>query len=433
METLAIDGGRPVASNCWPDWPRPLEGIEELVASTLRSGRWALSGPWRGKRCQEQEFASRFAAYNGVAHCVPTANGTSALLIALESLDVGAGDEVIVPGLTWVASASAVLNVNAVPVLVDIDPATLCLDPAAVEAAITPRTRAINVVHLYSSMVDLDRITEIADRHGIPVLEDCAQAHGARWRDRPAGSWGRVGTFSMQQTKLLTAGEGGAVITDDSDLFDRLFQLRADGRRLTASPPGEYEMELIESSSVMGNNYCLSELAAALLIGNLEVLDKEHEIRHANAEQLKRLLADVPGVTPVETPVETPAGVTNRTYYQYALRIDTSEFAGQPIEWIRRALSAELGVPINRCYPPLSDNPLYQPRTKTRYHLSDEHVRRIDPARFDLPQARRAHAEVLTFHHAVLLADPAEIDHIAEGLDKVRRLAPDFGAMRPNQ
>lgn len=403
----------------WPVWPKPREHARELVAETLNSGRWALSGRWRGERSKEQTFAAEFAAYNGSVHCVPTASGTSALVVGLESLGVGAGDEVLVPGMTWVASATAVLNVNAVPVLVDIDPETLCVSPEAVEAAITPRTRAITVVHLYNSMVDMDKILDIAGRHSLPVLEDCAQAHGARWDGKRAGTMGALGTFSMQETKLLTAGEGGAVITDDADLADRLFQLRADGRRLTPTTLGLNEMELVERSSITGSNYCLSELGATVLLDQLTELDADNAVRAARAAALDAALAAVPGINPVRVMPK----VTSPTYYHYAVRCDRREFAGRPLATIARALRAELGYPVNLTYAPLNDNALYQPHTKRRYHLSDEHLRQIHPASYKLPEAHRAHGEILTLHHGFLLADEKRVTAVAEAFDKVRRLA----------
>lgn len=422
METLALTGGKPVTGRTWPMWPRPQEEARERLSRTLTSGRWALSGEWKGKRSNEQEFAERFAAYNGTGHCVPTANGTSALVIALEALGVGAGDEVLIPGLTWVASASAVLNVNAVPVLVDIDPETLCIDPTAIEAAITPRTRAISIVHLYCSMADMDRITDISRRYGIPILEDCAQAHGASWNGRRAGTLGNIGTFSMQQTKLLTAGEGGAAITDDPALADRLFQLRADGRRLATGPLELRDMELVENSSVMGNNYCLSEFGAALLLDQLSTLDAEHEQRAVNAEILTHSLEQIPGVSPIRP----ASAVTRPTYYHYAIRLDLDKFGGKPLRAVCRALRAEIGYPVQPSYPPLNRNPLYQPQTKRRYHLSDEHLRRIDPASYKLPEAQRAHDEVLTLHHPFLLADEETVADVARAVAKVRTLASEI-------
>jgi L-glutamine:scyllo-inosose aminotransferase/L-glutamine:2-deoxy-scyllo-inosose/3-amino-2,3-dideoxy-scyllo-inosose aminotransferase len=419
VETLAVSGGSPVVSADWPSWPAPGPHAGDLLAATLASERWTLSGPWTGRPSNEQEFAARFAAFNEVGHCVPTASGTTALTIALEALGVGAGDEVIVPGLTWVASASSVLNVNAVPVLVDVDPSTLCGDPDAIEAAITPRTAAIMVVHLYCSLADLDRIMAIADRHGLPVLEDCAQAHGARWRGRRVGTVGRVGAFSMQQTKLLTGGEGGAAITGDAGLAERLFQLRADGRRLAGGPLARLEMELIEQPGVMGNNYCLSEFGAAMLLDQVADLDRQNAERARAAARLTDLLGAVPGVTPVP---RLPA-VSSPTYYQYAVRCEADGFADRPAWAVAAALAAELGYPVRRCYPPLNGNPLYQPHTKRRYHLSAEHLRRVDPTGYHLPVAQNAHQTVLLLHHPFLLAGEGRMAAVAEAFAKVQRLA----------
>nr|WP_203218383.1 DegT/DnrJ/EryC1/StrS family aminotransferase [Nocardia brasiliensis] len=422
---LAVNGGSPIRTSRWPAWPRPAARTEELLSETVHSGRWALSGPWMGRPAMEQRFAELFAAYNGTPHCIPTASGTSALIIGLESLGIGAGDEVIVPGLTWVASASTVLAVNAVPVLVDIDPETLCLDPAAVEAAITARTRAISVVHLYCAMAQMDRIMDIAERHELAVIEDCAQAHGARWRGRRAGTLGSVGTFSMQQTKLLTAGEGGAVITSDDALAERLYQLRADGRRRAAGELTPGEMELVDRSELMGNNYCMSEFSAAILISQLETLDQENELRATNARRLTDRLVDVPGVHPVATPTE----VTTPTYYQYAVRINREEFAGRTTAAISRALDAEVsGGSITTCYAPLNCSPLYRPHTKTRYGISPEHRRRIDPGRYELPEAERAHQEVITLPHSMLLTDTDGIDGLAMAFAKVRKYAEEISA-----
>jgi L-glutamine:2-deoxy-scyllo-inosose/3-amino-2,3-dideoxy-scyllo-inosose aminotransferase len=419
MNTLALLGGSPVGRFETPPWPQPRPETVEAVRAVLYSGRWALSGTWQGGPSAEARFAANFARYNGVPFCVPTANGTSALVIALEALDVGTGDEVIIPGLTWVANATTVLAVNATPVMVDIDPATLCLSPAAVEAAITPRTRAIVVVHLYSSLADLDAILAIGERHGIPVIEDCAQAHGARWRDRRVGGWGAIGTFSMQQTKLLTAGEGGAAICSDPELYDRLYQLRSDGRRAVANP-ARGEMELGLDSSIAGSNYCLSELAAAVLDEQLTVLDDQHRRRARTAEAVDKLLSGVDGVQLVEAAPQ----VTHRTYYYYTFRIDPQAFADVSASTVCRALSAETGLTFQPTYPPLYRHPLYQPHTKRRFRLPGTDARRLDGPAGGLPETERAHREVITFHHSALLADEHAFDHLPEAIEKLQR-APD--------
>lgn len=421
-EILAVNGGHGVAIDDWPQWPHASEQTVKSIVDTVHSGRWALSGPSRGKPAFEQQFAERFAAYNGSSYCVPTANGTSALVIALESLGIGAGDEVIIPGLTWVASATSVLNVNAVPVLVDVDPGTLCIDPDAIEAAITSRTRAISVVHLYCSMADMDRIMSIARKFGLSVVEDCAQAHGAMWKEQRAGTLGNIGTFSMQQTKLLTSGEGGAAITSDKGLYELLFQLRADGRQRQDRPVEVGQMELINTSSVTGNNYCMSEFGASVLIEQLDQLDAQNLVRAKNAELLTGLLGEVSGIATVSAPEQ----VTSKTYYHYAVRIDRNEFAGRSAAGIATALSAELRYPVSQCYAPLTDSILYQPHTKRRYNLSDEHRRRIDPRQYHLPEAERAHDEVVTLHHPILLSDPSKMELIVEAFVKLKEHADDI-------
>ncbi|MDQ0935385.1 DegT/DnrJ/EryC1/StrS family aminotransferase [Streptomyces turgidiscabies] len=257
MAKLAIHGGQPVGYFTVPAWPRPAPNALRNVEAVLASGRWSVPGNWQGHPSAEARFAAHFADFLGGPHCVPTTNGTAALVVALEALDVGAGDEVIVPGLTWVANASTVLAVNATPVMVDIDPASLCASPAAIEAAISDRTRAIVVVHLFSSVADLDAILAISERYGVPVIEDCSHAHGASWRGRRVGTWGVAGTFSMQEKKLLTAGEGGAVVCQSDALHDRLYQLRSDGRRASARPT-EGESELVADCSVAGTNLAVS-------------------------------------------------------------------------------------------------------------------------------------------------------------------------------
>jgi dTDP-4-amino-4,6-dideoxygalactose transaminase len=164
---LAINGGAPVRVRPWPAWPQPARRAADALAEVLNSGRWSISGPYRGVETFDQRFARAFAAYNGVGHCVPAASGTASLMMALEACGVGAGDEVITPALSWVASATTIVGVNAVPVFSDIDPGTLCIDPDAVEELITPATKALVVVHLYSAVADLERLTELAQRHGL--------------------------------------------------------------------------------------------------------------------------------------------------------------------------------------------------------------------------------------------------------------------------
>jgi L-glutamine:2-deoxy-scyllo-inosose/3-amino-2,3-dideoxy-scyllo-inosose aminotransferase len=418
MAKLALQGGPRVGNFTVPSWPRVAANASSNVQAVLESGRWSVAGNWQGSPSAEGRFADRFAGFLGAPHCVPTMNGSSALVIALEALGVGAGDEVIVPGLTWVANASTVLAVNAIPVMADLDPATLCVSPAAVEAAVTERTRAIVVVHVYSSVADLDAILAIGERYGIPVVEDCSHAHGASWKGRRVGTWGAVGVFSMQERKLLTAGEGGAAVCRRDDLHDRLFQLRSDGRRPEARPVLGGS-ELTFDGSVIGANYCMSELCAALLEAQLADLAEQNRHRAGNAAVLDKLLADLPGVTPVAA---LPF-VTERTFYQYTVRIDREAFGGVSAATVARALTAETGLPFQIPYDPLYRHPLYRPLTKRRFLIEGLDPGRLTGPAGGLPETERAHREILTLHHSVLLAANDAFEALPSALEKLQREA----------
>jgi dTDP-4-amino-4,6-dideoxygalactose transaminase len=348
-----------------------------------------------------------------VSHCTPTASGTTSLTVALEACGVGAGDEVIVPGLSWVASASAVAGINAVPVLTDVDAATYCLSPDAVAAAMTTRTAAITAVHLYSAVADLDALRAVADAHDVPLIEDCAQAHGARHHDRPVGSIGDVGAFSMQTSKLLTSGEGGAVVTDDPELARRAEHLRADGRTVDAGVAAG-AMELVETGEISGSNACLSEIHAAVLLAQLEELDEQLARRRANADRLGAALRSLGSVIQ-----ETSPGTTARVHYRYAFQPPDEALTRVPLARLAEALTALLGFTVVPTHRPLDDNPLHRPATRRRYDLSPAHRRALDPGRFELPEAHRIHRRTLTFAHEILLARPDQIDRIPEALATV--------------
>jgi dTDP-4-amino-4,6-dideoxygalactose transaminase len=337
-------------------------------------------------------------------------------MIALEACGVGAGDEVIVPGLSWVASATTVLGVNAVPVFADIDLRTLCLDPAAVRAAITPRTKAIVVVHLYSAVADLTALRAIADEHGLVLIEDCAQAHGATFDGRKVGTHGHIGAFSTHHTKVLTSGEGGAAITDDARLARRMEHLRSDGRCYPDRPPAPGHHELLVTGELMGSNRALSEFQAALLIEQLGELDALNDIRRANAAVLDELLAGS-GFRPQDTTV----GTTSRTYFAYAAELPPDEFTEVPVSQVAAALTAELNFPVQPAYPPVYANRLYDPGSRARFSLGEEHRCRVDPGRFALPASAHAARRFVTLHHAALLAGEQDMADIATGFRKVLR------------
>jgi L-glutamine:2-deoxy-scyllo-inosose/3-amino-2,3-dideoxy-scyllo-inosose aminotransferase len=390
-------------------WPR--FGAEETaaLAQVVESGIWGQTGKdgsYVGR--YEPRFERSFAAFHTARHALCVANGTVALQLALESLGIGVGDEVIVPGLTWQATAAAVLDVNAEPILVDVVPDTYCIDPDGVAAAITTRTKAIIAVHLYGCVADLDRLAEIAEAHDIDLIEDCAHSHGSMWRGRGVGSIGTVGCFSFQSTKSLTSGEGGLCMTNSDTVRGRIEALRTCGRR-PADAADDWQ-------PIQSGNYRLTEWQAAVLTTQFERFPQQLHTREANAGRLDDAIAQIEGVTPMRVAPE----ITRRGLYGYVFRHDSS-YTGQSTDAFRARLSAELGVTVGTTYEPLSDSPLYRPHSKQRHHLNDDYWTRIDPGRFDLPVAWRAYGdEAVVIPHQVLLNDWSALQELPAAVSRIQ-------------
>lgn len=398
-DDLAVLGGAPVVAQP-AVWPERGEREQRLLTEVATSGHWAFNGP------MQERFEHEFGRFQGLDHVRAVTNGTIALQLAYEALDLGPGDEVIVPGLTWQATASAVLDVNAVPVLVDVEQETWCIDPDAVALAITERTRAIVAVHLYCSMPDLARLRQIADAAGVVLIEDCAHAHGAKRAGTGAGAFGMLSTFSFQSSKTLTSGEGGAVATRSPVLADRLDSLRNCGRPATNAVSG--------AAPVHGGNHRITEWQAAVLRAQLERFPEQRERREHVVDAWLTTLADVDYLDAV--PV--PADVEHQPGYGFATSVRTEHLTGVEPAAFRRALSAELGVPVESCYQPLDDSPFYRPLTKRSYRLSDVQAAEADPSRFKLPNAWRVHEHSAVIpHHALLRRGAA--DHLAAALKKI--------------
>jgi dTDP-4-amino-4,6-dideoxygalactose transaminase len=423
LDRLAILGGEPVRQRAWPKWPRADEGTERALLRVLHSGRWSLSGAYAGETCNERRFASAYAEFNGVPYCTPTTSGSASLTLAMLALGVGPGDEVLVPGLTWVACASTVLAIGAVPIPVDIEQDSLAMSASAAKAAITDQTRAIMLVHPFCTVAQLDEFVALSSATRIPLIEDCSQAHGSAWNGQRVGTFGDVGCFSMQQSKILTCGEGGAAITRRKDLHERMEQLRADSRMYSTAPPRDGRLELMEVGSVQGRNLALSEFQCALLLDRLPHIDAENEQRHARANILRRLVADTTnGVSLLTAAPE----VTKHAYYNLVIRVDLQQFANQTVDMIARALADELNTNVNPVYRPMSRHPLLQPLKAPRGNLSDKEWARRDISQFSLPVAERIRATCFTLTHPVLLDDDAGMEDIARAIAKVQALAPDL-------
>lgn len=408
---LALLGGAPLRSAPWPVWPPVTEAIRQAALAALESGRWAISGPHRGRDLAQRRFERAWADYCGVAHAVAVSSGSSALVLALEALEIGPGDEVIVPVWTWVATASTVLRVGATPVLVDVADSNFCIDPAAVAAAVTPRTKAIIAVHLHHSMADLEALLVLARRNRLFLIEDAAQAHGALYGAGRAGSFGDIAAFSFQQTKVLTSGEGGAVVTNDRALAERVFELHADGRRWQDWPDPVTGLQLADGSGPMGANHGLTEFQAAILLAQLPDLDERLETTAGHAALLDTRLAALGPLVPLVQ----PARLTRRTVFEYLIGIDPALLGDIPIALVGAALSAELGLAWYPSDPPLHRSGLYRPASKRRFALAAGAA----PSSATYPVATRQAACSLACHHAALLADADAMADIVRAFDKL--------------
>ncbi|MFD9498814.1 DegT/DnrJ/EryC1/StrS family aminotransferase [Streptomyces sp. NPDC060035] len=409
---LAVAGGTPVRAGDrpWPDWPQPAPGAAAALTDVLHSGRWAISSPSRGE-LYERRFARLFQDYLGVRHCVPVDHGSSALVIALEALGLEYGDVVLVPALTWVASASAVLRAGLVPVLADVSPETGCMEADGLDLDIG--ARAVIVVHWSAVMADIPAISSAVDGRGITVVEDAAQAHGARWQGRSAGTLGRLGCFSMQHGKVLSCGEGGAVVTDDNVLAGVLQELRADSRRYRDDVARPGELDLSETASVMGSNFCLGEFAAALLCEQLGVLDAQHETRNRNYEHLAKLLDDIPGVRmPRPRPEQDRMSV-----YEVPIVFDRLP-PGRSHTEVSQALTAELGVRFYGAREPLDRSRLLRPATKPGLAPLAARFEELQRGR-SYPGAEHLARHTVLTHHSTLLGTEEDMADIADAVAKV--------------
>ncbi|MBH1934419.1 aminotransferase class I/II-fold pyridoxal phosphate-dependent enzyme [Streptomyces sp. AV19] len=403
----ALTGGsRPVAPDP-PVWPERGEEEARLLQEVLRDGRWSTPAGPRTTR-----FEHRFAELQALpspSHVRCVTSGTVALQLACEALGLGPGDEVVVPGLAEQGTAGAVLDANAVPVLVDVSPDTWCLDPAAVTAAITDRTRAVIAVHLYGTMPDLTELTALAAQNGLALIEDCAHAHGARWEEHGAGAFGTMSVFSFGASRTLTAGEGGCVVTSDAVLADQLSSLRDSGRPPSDVPPPFWR-------PVQSGNHRMTEWQAAVLLAQCDRFEEQRD-RRERVVAAWREAAERSGFL---RPARVLPGVRRPPGYAFAASYDERALNGVPVETFRAALAAELSAPVEPCYRPLGDSPFYRPRTKRKHWLSAAYWNAIDPARSDLPNCATLHRTSVVVPHAATLRPGAE-EHLPQALEKIAR------------
>lgn len=390
-----------------PIWPLVNAADETALIDVLRSGRWGRTAGGKRVTTFEASFARRMQA----RHCIATSSGTTALLTALGALNIGPGDEVILPAYTFVATFNSITASFALPIFADSAAATFQVDPKSVATALSPATRLILPVHIGGSPADLDALTELARSRHLPLIEDACQAPLAEWRGQPVGTQGLGGCFSFQASKNLTAGEGGAILTNDDAFADQCYNYHTPGGGRPAPSSGR------------GANYRLTEFQAALLTSQMARLESQAQTRDANAAHLTALLRQIPGITPAAL---TP-GSTRSAWHLYMFRYEARAFSGLTRAKFIQAL-AKQGVAVSSGYArlntsahvlALAENPHYQRiygKTALKHWLE----------RNACPVNDRLVEEALWLPQTKLLTDRAEMERIASVIADVQKRAGDL-------
>ena len=400
MARLAVNGGDKVRTEPWPRWPvwdeREIKALEEVV----RSGRWGRL--YEGSRVEE--FEKSFSVYQDAKFGIAVTSGTAALTIALKAAGVDVGDEVIVPGYTFIATATCALQNNAVPIFVDVELDTINIDPVAIEAAITPRTRAVIPVHWNGRAADMDRILDIAKRHNLVVVEDACHGWGATWKGRKLGAIGDLGAVSFQASKHITAGEGGIVLTNDEGLAAKCFSYHHIGR--IAGRPF-YEHHLV------GWNFRMTEFDAAVLLVQLERLEEQTQRREENAKFLSEQLSGIDGIGLLRR----ESYMTRISWHGFGFLYDAEAFGGVPRSKFLATLNAE-GIPAGGGYShPLYKNPLF---TERRLGRIAEFVDFPDYRAVHCPNCERLCRECVYIDQRCLLGTIDDMCDIVRAMEKIR-------------
>lgn len=401
MSKLAINGGAKVRETPFTSWPIWDESDVAAVADVVRSGKW-----WSVGGTKVKEFEAAFAEYVDCKHGVCVPNGTLALLVGLKALGIGFGDEVIVTPYTFIASASAIIQANAVPIFVDIDPDTYNIDPQKIEAAISDKTKAIMAVHIGGLPCDMDAIMDIARKHNLKVIEDCAQAHGAEWKSKKVGSLGDVAAFSFQASKNLTSGEGGIVTTNNDEVGDRAWSIHNIGR---VKDGAWYE------HPVMGSNFRMTEFQAAILLNQMKKLDDETARRNENALYLTDKLNRIEGIK-VQARDER---VTAHAYHLYIFRYLAEEATGVGRSKFIDALFAE-GIPCSPGYVPLYREGLFAIDPESCPIGCSHYGKPVNYSELSLPHTETAcTSEAVWLPQSMLLGTRQDMDDVVNAVEKI--------------
>lgn len=397
MKDLAIYGGKPYKEDSFPSWPHHDESEIKLLTEVVESGKW-----WRTVGSKVEEFEKKFAKMQDCKYCLGVTSGTHALEIAMSSLGITRGDEVIVPAFTYVSTCSAVIYCNATPVLVDVDSETFCIDPKAFEKAITPKTKAVIPVHMAGHPCDMDEICRIAKAHNIYVIEDAAHAHNGSYKGRKLGSFGDVAIFSFQNGKLMTCGEGGALVTNNKEVYEKAFLIHGVGR-----PKNDKGY----THAIVGSTCRMSEFHAAVLLAQIERVPEMMKKRIENWRYLDTLMEKIDGIIPQKA---ADYAVEGMTHYMYMFYYDSSKFGGQTRQNFVNALKAE-GIPAFIAFPVLS---------KTQFFKEGNFVGRIPDYDYeneaDLTNANLIGSDVVWIPQYTLLGTKKDMEDISGAVQKIQ-------------
>lgn len=394
MNDLALFGGDPVRKTPFFTWPRVVDGQQEKLINTLVNDSWGIGSE------SIRELEDKFALFHEAKSCIAVNTGTNALWVALKAAGVSSGDEVIIPAYTFIATATAVLMANATPVFVDIEPNTFNMDPNLIESAITDRTKVIIPVHIGGNPADMESIIDLAMKHKLIIIEDAAQAHGAEWDGKKVGALHKGGIFSFQSSKNMSAGEGGAIVSNDEDFMDTCFAYYNCGRHRDGD---WYEHRII------GGNHRMSAMAASLLIPQFETIENDMRIRDKNRQKLDQALSDMD----LEI-THRYKKVTRESNHLYLLRYKAENFNDISREKFFDAMRAE-GV-----YTYAGYNPLYREDVFKGQGDDFPWLKNVNYSNISCPvteQIADYQSVWLTQNH--LLGDESDIQDIINAFEKV--------------
>ncbi len=404
----AILGGKPVRMAPFHSWPVWRERDEQAVLPVLRRGVWS-----RDRLVTEAE--TRFAQMMGARYCLATSNGTNALITAIRALGIDAGDEVITTPYTFVATIHPILLANALPIFADIDPETWQIDPARIEEKINKNTAMLLPVHIIGGICDMDRIGQVAAKNNLKIVEDACEAHFGEWKGRKVGTLGDLGCFSFQTAKVLTCGEGGAILGHDERLMDICYSFHNLGR-----PRGKY-MPQDKGHPILASKCRLAEYQASILMTQMETVETEMQRRRENALYLTERLSRIPGIVPRRD----YRGVTRTAFYYYGFRYKKEHFDGMSRARFLAALSAE-GIPASKGLgvieaKPMNKEGLLETTLNSKAYQKIYSREKLGAYWRDneCPECERLIEETVGFHHSILLGSREDMDDICNAVEKL--------------